>query len=53
MNGTLYPRYTDVIQDYLQQGICEDVPENASAAETLSALSVTTTATEILSHEHV
>lgn len=33
MNGTLYLRYNYVIQDYLQQGICEDVPENASAAE--------------------
>lgn len=33
MNVTLYTRYNDVIQDYLQQGICEDAPENTSAAE--------------------
>ena len=32
MNATLYSRY-NVIQDYLQQGICEDVPEDVSAAE--------------------
>ena len=33
MDATLYSRYNDVIQDYLQQGICEDVPEDVSAAE--------------------
>ncbi|KAJ7983908.1 hypothetical protein DPEC_G00369930 [Dallia pectoralis] len=32
-DATLYTRYNDVIQDYLQQGICEDVPEDSSAAE--------------------
>jgi len=30
---TLYTRYNDVIQDDLQQGICEDVPVNTSAEE--------------------
>lgn len=30
---TLHTRYNDVIQDYLQQGICEDVPVNTSAEE--------------------
>lgn len=28
---TLYKRYNDVIDDYLQQGICEDVPETNAA----------------------
>ena len=32
-DATLYSRYNDVIQDYLQQGICEDVSENPAAAE--------------------
>lgn len=32
-DATLYTRYNDVMEDYLQQGICEDVPENDSAAE--------------------
>ena len=33
MDATLYTRYNDVIQDYLQQGICEDVPKSTSVAE--------------------
>lgn len=33
MDVTLYMRYNDVIQDHLQQGICEYVPENTSAAK--------------------
>ncbi|KAJ8011700.1 hypothetical protein DPEC_G00060970 [Dallia pectoralis] len=32
-DATLYTRYNEVIQDYLQQGICEDVPDDSSAAE--------------------
>lgn len=29
-DATLYTRYKNVMEDYLQQGICEDVPENAA-----------------------
>ena len=32
-DATLYTRYNNVMEDYLQQGICEDVPENDSGAE--------------------
>lgn len=38
MDATLYTRYNDVIQDYLQQGICEDVPKNTSVAEQLESV---------------
>ena len=33
MDATLYYRYNDVITDYLQQGICEDVTESTAAEE--------------------
>lgn len=33
MDATLYYRYNDVITDYLQQGICEDVTGNTTAEE--------------------
>lgn len=29
----IYTRYNDVMEEYLRHGICEDVPENDSAAE--------------------
>lgn len=31
---TLFNRYNGVIQDYLQQGICEDVPDTGHTAAT-------------------
>lgn len=32
-DATLFKRYNDVIEDYMQQGICEDIPDHNQSAE--------------------